>query len=246
MDKTIDTITFDLWNTLVCNTPRDGQRYKDFRLKGIEEALSEANIRINLNDLEEAHDRTFEECKKFWDKNIDIDSNTQIDILLGMLTELNPKNLDQETLKKIKKAYIEPVLYNHPDLVENAQEVLSGLKGKDYKIGLICNTGRTPGNVARKLLGEFGILEYFDGLSFSNELRVRKPHKKIFLYTLNQLESLPRTSVHVGDELKTDVLGAKNVGMNTVHLKRKDQHYQDIVPDRTIFDLKELFEILLT
>jgi len=246
MDKMIDTVTFDLWNTLVNNTPADGKRYRQIRLKGIYDAFSEADISVKYEDLEKAHDLCFEEAKKFWDKNIDIDSKKQIDLLLQSLPDLNPKSLDQKVFQKIKRAYTEPVLYGPPDLDENAKEVLSCLKGKNVKVGLICNTGRTPGNVARKLLEEFDVLRFFDAMSFSNELKVRKPHKKIYLYTLNELKSLPKSSVHVGDELKTDILGAKNVGMTAVHLKRKDERYQDIVPDRTIFYLKELVDFLLT
>ncbi len=241
----IDTVTFDLWNTLVLNTPKDSIKYRQIRVKGIHEAFSEARISVKYEDIEKAHDLSFEESKKFWDKNIDMDSNKQINILLQFLPDLNPKSLDQKVFQKIKRAYTEPVLYATPDLAENATEILSNLREKNYKIGLICNTGRTPGNVARKLLEELDILKHFGALSFSNELKVRKPHKKIFLYTLSELKSLPESSVHVGDELKTDILGAKNVGVRTVYLKRKDEKCQDIIPDHMIFNLMELEEILL-
>lgn len=247
----IDTVTFDLWNTLVGNTPKDSIRYRQIRLKGIYDAFSESDIFVKYEDLEKVYDLSFEESKKLWDKNIDMDSNKQIDILLQFLPGLNPKSLDQKVFQKIKRAYTEPVLCAPPDLAENAGGILSSLKEKNFKIGLICNTGRTPGNVVRKLMEELDILKYFDVLSFSNELKVRKPHKKIFLYILNELKSLPKSSVHVGDELRTDILGAKNVGMTTVFLKRKDEQcssldtYADIVPDHTIFNLNELKGVLL-
>lgn len=247
----IDTVTFDLWNTLVCNTPKDSIRYRQIRLKGIYDAFSESDISVKYEDLEKAYDLSFEEFKKFWDKNIDMDSKEQIDIMLQNLSDLNLKRPDQKVLKKIRKAYVEPVLYDPPDLAENTKEILSYLKEKKFRIGLICNTGRTPGNVVRKLMEELDILKHFDVLSFSNELRVRKPHKKIFLYTLNELKSLSKSSFHVGDELRTDILGAKNVGMTTVFLKRKDEQcksldaYADIVPDHTIFNLNELRGVLL-
>ena len=118
------------------------------------------------------------------------------------------------------------------------------LKEKGYKVGLICNTGTTPGKTIRVLLERFGMLEYFDVTIFSNELKIRKPDPRIFLHTLAQLKSQPQSSVHVGDLIDTDVWGAKNVGMVAVHFNPDLIPCEEIDPDFAIRQLKELSWIL--
>ena len=68
-------------------------------------------------------------------------------------------------LKRIEKAYTESVLKSPSDLIEGSSEILRFLKNKKYKLGLICNTGRSPGKVLRNLLAHYQISEYFDVLS---------------------------------------------------------------------------------
>ena len=98
--------------------------------------------------------------------------------------------------------------------------------------------------VIRKLMEGLDILRYFEVLTFSNELKIRKPKKQIFIHTPNQLRSSPSSSLHIGDELCLDVLGAKNAGMKAVHLHRKDCDYSDLKPDFYIRGLLELKDIL--
>jgi putative hydrolase of the HAD superfamily len=90
----------------------------------------------------------------------------------------------------------------------------------------------------------YHILEYFDVLSFSDELRIRKPHPQIFLSTLEKLKSAPSTSIHIGDEFHTDVKGAKGVGMTAIHFNKGGCDYQEIRPDYSIRKLKEIRKIV--
>ena len=89
-----------------------------------------------------------------------------------------------------------------------------------YKLGLICNTGRTPGFVLRKLLHKFRLLKYFDVTLFSDETIVRKPDPKIFRLALKALNCHPSRALHVGDDLKNDVRGAMKAGMQAVWVEQ--------------------------
>jgi FMN phosphatase YigB (HAD superfamily) len=53
-------------------------------------------------------------------------------------------------------------------------------------------------------------------LTFSDEVGYSKPHPNSFLRTLETLQANPASAVHVGDLLRTDILGAKAVGMRGV------------------------------
>ncbi len=85
-------------------------------------------------------------------------------------------------------------------------------------MGLISNTGKTPGAVLRKVMSRMDILRYFDTTTFSDELLVRKPDPTMFLRTLEDLRVAPENAVHVGDDPVADIEGASGVGMRTVHV----------------------------
>ncbi|GAI95289.1 unnamed protein product, partial [marine sediment metagenome] len=90
----------------------------------------------------------------------------------------------------------------------------------------------------------FQITQYFDTLTFSNELLIRKPAREIFLHTLTGLGVKPSESMHVGDNPIADITGAKKIGMRAVWLKRQDLREAEIKPDFVISNLKELIGIV--
>src|SRR5438270_183071 len=65
------------------------------------------------------------------------------------------------------------------DLVNGADEVLQRLRGQ-YALGLISNTGRTPGSALRIILEKLNLIHYFDVMVFSNEHGECKPQLSIF------------------------------------------------------------------
>jgi len=67
--------------------------------------------------------------------------------------------------------------------------------------------------VLREVLKRRNIIQFFRVLTFSDELKIRKPNPEIFLHTLKSLNASTSTSLHIGDELESDILGAKRCGM---------------------------------
>ena len=55
-------------------------------------------------------------------------------------------------------------------------------------------------------------------VTFSDEVGVRKPHPEIFARTLAALGVSASEAAHVGDDLTTDVAGARGIGMRAIHL----------------------------
>lgn len=57
--------------------------------------------------------------------------------------------------------------------------------------------------------------------------------------------ALEAKAVFVGDPIGSDVIGAKNVGMKTVFIKRKPiEGNMDVQPDRVITRLRGLLDVL--
>jgi putative hydrolase of the HAD superfamily len=247
----IDTITFDLWNTLISNQPMDSLRYRQRRVESIRKILEQDGLSIKFDDLAIAYDKGFGKCDEIWRKNQDLSTEEQLKIMFDLLENEKLKEIPLNLMPELVKAFTMPILDEPPSLIDGAKETLQQIKKESYKIGLICNTGRTPGKTIRILLERLEMIHYFDVTVFSNELRIRKPDPRIFLYTLNQLKSYPKSSLHVGDIVELDVLGAKNAGMLSVHYNpiktsHASSHSQDIrlAPDFSIKKLMEL-EIIL-
>ena len=74
------------------------------------------------------------------------------------------------------------------------------IRAHGLALGVISNTGRTPGRVLRRLLAATGFLPCFDVLAFSDEAVVRKPAAAIFRRVLDQTGVDPAGAVHVGDD----------------------------------------------
>ncbi len=158
--------------------------------------------------------------------------------------DLKNKNFSNEIISNLTEAYINPIFDFPPIAIDGLIETIEEIQKLDLKIGLISNTGRTPGNAMRKILKNIGILKYFHTLTFSNELKIRKPDKNIFIKTLNNMHLTPKEVIHVGDNIVTDIWGAKKIGMISILFSKDELEFTDIVPDYKIKKLKDLIDII--
>ena len=98
----------------------------------------------------------------------------------------------------------------------NVRRMLLMLRSEGYKLGLISNTHwRFSPNLRNRFE------EFFDIITLSYEHGYVKPHRSIFVTTLEKLEMNADQCLHVGDDPISDVQGARNVGMKTAFVKRK-------------------------
>jgi putative hydrolase of the HAD superfamily len=102
--------------------------------------------------------------------------------------------------------------------VDGALAVVGELRQAGIRLGVVSDTGFTPGRVLRQFLARAGLLEHFEpaAMAFSNEVGVPKPDPRMFRAALIGLGVEPAAAVHVGDLRRTDVAGARAAGMGTV------------------------------
>jgi putative hydrolase of the HAD superfamily len=103
--------------------------------------------------------------------------------------------------------------------VEGARELLSALGRAGIPSALVCDTGLTPGRVVRRHLDRQGLLTNLAAQSFSDEVGAPKPDPRAFRAALDPLGIPPERALHVGDLRRTDVAGARNLGMRTVRIR---------------------------
>jgi putative hydrolase of the HAD superfamily len=232
----IRAVTFDLWNTLV--QPRN---YGEFRLPQLRAFLKANGVELEEARLLEVYQAGFrhsvEVHRVAGRRHVDVDeivSHTMELVGLGGMCDYSP----------IVKQYEEAVLNDPPKLKEGAKETLEALRGV-VKIGLISDSGSSPGHVMRRILSDYDVLRYFDVAVFSDEVGLCKPNEEMFRAALDVLKVRPEETLHVGDLIKNDVVGAKRFGMRTVWLKTVDEDYlAETTPDFIITRISEIVEII--
>ncbi len=135
----------------------------------------------------------------------------------------------------------------HP--AEDTIPTLITLRKQGYKIGIISNAGDAK-NVYR-LIDRNHLRRYMDVIFISAEIGVRKPAPLIFKMALDHLGGSPLDAVMVGDTLRADILGAKQVGISSIWITRQadtPQNNEDrstILPDASISTLMELPDLMI-
>src|SRR5205814_3406734 len=109
--------------------------------------------------------------------------------------------LEAEMFAAAVDAYGRPAFEYPPDLMPGAREAVRALAARGVRLGIVSNTGRTPGVVLRRILERYDLLRYFEAIaiSYSDEVRFRKPDARIFTRTLEALGVPPGCALHVGD-----------------------------------------------
>lgn len=93
------------------------------------------------------------------------------------------------------------------------------------------------------ILDKHDLRKFFKVIVTSAALRKRKPRPDPFTEALTGLGVKPSETVFVGDSLQADILGAKTVGIRSIHVLRKPvEHPLLVVPEATVNSLSEAIE----
>jgi len=214
----LKAVTFDLWQTLILDTPEGLRQARADRVRGIHDALACEGIAVGVAAVGQAYDAVGDRLEEIWATRRDVGSRGQVRMLLECLGLDMAVSPDGRAMDDLDQAYCLPILSALPVPNTGALDVLRALSSRGLVLGLVCNTGRTPGKMLRLVLERLGLANYLSVLSFSDEVGLRKPHPEIVHRTLTALGVVPAEAAHVGDDVTTDVTGARGVGMRAIHL----------------------------
>lgn len=130
--------------------------------------------------------------------------------LKDAFNELNI-NITDEQVNQLSIDYIDH-LPNHNHLLEGAVDLLEYLYPR-YKLHIITNGFR---EVQHKKMENSGILKYFQTVTTSEDVGVKKPHPQIFEAALKSAAAKVEGCIMIGDNLEADILGAHNFGMAAI------------------------------
>lgn len=214
-------VTFDLWETLFLDTPEREQERRRLRCEALYDVLSKHELRIPLDDILRGFDQSSSWLIDTWSSGKQATSIEQVRNILNLATNGSITLPDNpEITRMFEEAYRSAALNVPPELDPETITTMQVLRERGYKIGLICNSGRSPGSTLRKLMEKLGILRFFDETVFSDEVGPGKPDKRIFFLAAEKLGVEPRNVVHIGDNPEHDIWGAKEAGMMAFLLER--------------------------
>ncbi|HYS54491.1 MAG TPA: HAD family hydrolase [Thermoanaerobaculia bacterium] len=236
---TLKAICFDLWETLITNPPDLTRTHKQVRLERMAKILGQP-----IEKMEAPYRDVWDRCQElYWSRDKDVSCRKQIDHFL----EAMQLELDEPETQALEEAYAFAIFEFLPEIVPGALELIRDLRSRGYRLGLISNTGRTPGYALRAILDRLGLR--FDAMVFSNEHGECKPQRSIFEALRQALDVDFDAMLFVGDNLYVDVHGAMQCGMTAIHFVPPQrgtavappvEHDLVIKPDATINDLRDL------
>lgn len=206
----LKALTCDFWNTLVREKGAETtgrvvverltrilqEHGQERTLAQVEAAVSACRELVMAGQIEEGREMPPEEQVPWIFRQLEVEETPEL-------------------LRAAYEAYTTAALAELPEPVPGLTAVLPKLKGR-LELAVICNTGRTPGSTARIILERLGLAGYFTHFTFSNEVGVAKPHPEIFRRTLAALGLEATEAAHIGDDPRTDVKGARAVGMRAL------------------------------
>lgn len=216
--RKVIAVTFDLWDTLIKEVPGGSEKVASLRIHRIADLLDEIGRHHDPEEVEEAYRKTGTFLELAWDKARDMPVRDHVLFMLSCIECRLPGKMSNDDISEVERIYSDSILEHPPEILPGAREALRSVKENGYKLGLVSNTGKTPGSTLRVLMDRMGILEHFQVTTFSNEVMVRKPAEAAFRVTLEQLKALPKATAHVGDDAENDIAAAKRLGMHAVQV----------------------------
>lgn len=110
--------------------------------------------------------------------------------------------------------------------IEDTVEIFRQLKSnKNLRIYAITNWSAETFPVA---LARYDFLQWFEGISVSGELKMRKPFPEIYEYTLQKYNIKPEEAVFIDDNLR-NVKAAEALNIHAIHFQNPEQLRTELV-----------------
>jgi len=148
-----------------------------------------------------------------------------------ILLSTGVKKFVRNDLKRIIQAEWKPYIQDVRTR-KGVKEALENLKMRGLKLGILANIWSGAMN---PVLARLGLADFFDTTVADMDVGFSKPTPRIFRLALDRLQLLPEQAVMVGDNPKTDIQGAHELGVSTVRLMRGPNRTQ---PDSVKTDFK--------
>ena len=128
-----------------------------------------------------------------------------------------------------------------PGVVEGAHELIRYLRNRGYRLH-ICSNGFHE--VQYKKLRACGLLDSFDTIILSEDAKANKPSPAFFEYALEKTGAQHESTLMIGDNYETDILGAMRAGLDVAFFNRFPEFPAKEPVNYEVTALRELMDIL--
>jgi HAD superfamily hydrolase (TIGR01549 family) len=240
-DRRFVAVTFDYWNTLCWE---EAGHMRGLRMDAWGGLLEEAGFAVERTLLDAVFQHSWERFTEAWNANQQYQAAQAAEEMLERLGFEVPPVVAKELVREFADVGHKAELH----LTDGVVDCLRALDAAGVRLGIICDVGMTSSPILRAHLDRHGLLDVFDHWSFSDEVGHYKPSPVIFEHALDGLGGVaPERALHIGDIRRTDVAGAKAMGMTAVRYTgvSDDQTQQDPEGDFVIAHHAELLPIVL-
>lgn len=236
----IEAVTFDYWNTLCFETPG---HLRSRRLDAWGGILESAGFTVEREILDAVFESSWQRYSERWLANHQYQAAEAAEEIVEALGFPVPPEVRAGLVDAFTAVGRDAEIH----ATEGIEDCLATLKRAGIRIGIVCDVGMTPSHILRHHLERHGLLRYFDHWSFSDEVGVYKPAPEIFHHALDGLGGVaPERAAHVGDLRRTDIAGARAMGMTAV--RYVGVYDDDTVPEpeghHVVHDHRELPKVL--
>ena len=214
----IKAITFDLWDTVIhddsdepVRAARGLRSKRDERRHQVWESLQRQSP-IDYEQVALAYDVTESAFFKAWKSHYV--TWTVPERLRVCLAGLGRQLPDDEFVSLVA-AHEQMEADVPPQLVEGMAEVIEELS-KRFPLAVVSDAIVSPGKDLRRILEHHGVLQFFQGFAFSDELGHSKPHRSLFASAAQQIGVEIDQLLHIGDRDHNDVKGSQALGMKAI------------------------------
>lgn len=123
-------------------------------------------------------------------------------------------------------------------VIDGAHELMDYLKQQGYRLH-ICSNGFHE--VQYKKLRACGLIDYFDTIVLSEDAGANKPSRAFFDYAVRTTGAVPETTLMIGDNYNTDIVGAMGAGIDTMLFNHWDVSFEP--PQKVNYIVSSLKEI---
>ncbi len=240
MHRDLRAVTFDCWGTLIYEPEREAGELVRRRI--FRRALAQHGVEVTDEAAQDALRELWQRHWQQWHAGVSTDATDMAGWGLEAFGIRDPAAVEQLGRELAEAALEQEVL-----ALDGARETLEQLARRNIRRALICDTGYSPGRVVRQLLEREGLLEFLEVLIFSNEAGVPKPSPLVFQAALEPLEVEPAHALHVGDLRRSDIAGARGVGMRSVRIRWQTDDASDLPDADAVVDshahLRELLRL---
>jgi HAD superfamily hydrolase (TIGR01549 family) len=222
----IQAITFDFWRTLFFAKAGSRERFEARvhiiaaatgcsieTVRPVFEAVSKEFLRVHITEQRTPHPRE----------------------AIPMLSQHLGRAIEPAAAARLVDEIAEAFRLYPPEMIPGALDAVRAA-AEHIPVGVISDTGMTPGTEIRGLLDREGFSDHVYTFSFSDEVGVAKPQPAIFRHAASTLGVAPESILHIGDLEPTDVAGAINVGAHAGLFAGDNRRYVEGTRARHVFD----------